>query len=69
MSRTGYTGRQYTRDEIDQANRLLRLELTLGREFWNRTDWKACTAETLRMQWHDYFDRMIGGAEVTTDMT
>ncbi|SFQ86382.1 phage/plasmid replication protein, gene II/X family [Halopseudomonas formosensis] len=67
MSRTGYTGRQYTRDEIDQANRLLRLELTLGREFWNRNDWKACTAETLRMQWHDYFDRMIGGAEVTTD--
>lgn len=67
MGRTGYSGRQYTRDEITAANRLLRLELTLGREFWNRTDWRTCNAESLRMQWHDYFDRMIGGAEVTTD--
>lgn len=67
MSRPGYTGRQYTPDEITQANRLLRLELTLGREFWNRTDWKACSAEMLSHQWHEYFDRMIGGAEVTTD--
>lgn len=67
MSRTGYTGRQYTPDDISRANRLLRLELTLGREYFNRNDWRKCDADCLRVQWHDYFDRMIGGAEVTTD--
>lgn len=67
MSRTGYTGRQYTPDDIAKANRLLRLELTLGREFWNRNDWKTCCSEKLTHQWHEYFDRMVGGAEVKTD--
>lgn len=67
MSRKGYSGREYTKDDIADANHLLRLELTLGREFWARNHWQLATADDLRHQWHDYFDRMIGGAEVTND--
>ena len=67
MSRKTYTGRPYSKNDIEIASRLLRLELTLGREFWNRHDWKATTAEQLNEQWHDYFDRMIGSAEMKND--
>lgn len=67
MSRSSYTGRQYEKHEIELASRLLRLELTLGREFWKRNDWRSFTAESLSGQWSDYFSRMIGGAEMTND--
>ena len=62
-----YSGRGYTPQDIEAANRLLRLELRLGREYWSRHDWKRADAEQLRNEWADYFGRMIGGAEMTTD--
>ncbi len=65
-----YTGRRYTADELSIAEKLLRLELTLGREYFRRAKpWHQLTADDLTAEWRDYFDRMIGGAEVTNDRT
>ncbi len=64
-----FSGRQYTRDEIAMADRLLRLELTLAHEWWRRQReskaWYEVTVEELREQWQRYFERMMGQAEVT----
>lgn len=62
-----YTGHMYTPEEVGAAERLLRLELTLGREWFARNEWKDATAERLKSEWEDYFGRMIGGAELTMD--
>jgi len=67
MRQRGYDGRQYTPQEIAAADRLLRLELRLGREFWARNVWKGFSAEQLRAQWLEYFGRMAGETEVTED--
>jgi II/X family phage/plasmid replication protein len=64
-----YTGRYYQSDEIDLANRLLRLELKLGNQFWKRLEspWYEFTPEQIWAQWENYFGRMIGDAEMTSD--
>lgn len=62
-----YTGRDYSPDDIELAERLLRLELKLGREFFARNDWRDMGRHDLVEQWNDYFSRMIGSAEMTTD--
>ncbi len=64
-----YTGRPYNSHDIQQANRLLRLELKLGREFWRRIDchWSAITPSQLQKEWSNYFDRMIGHADMKTE--
>lgn len=64
-----YTGKTYNQQEIDQANRLLRLELTLGREFFRRLEmnWQDVPPSFLKNQWHDYFSRMTGQATMTND--
>lgn len=67
MRQRGYDGRQYTPQEIAAADRLLRLELRLGREFWSRNRWQDFTAEQLRLQWSEYFRRMAGDTAVTDD--
>lgn len=67
MQQRSYTGRQYSSDEIASANRLLRLELKLGREWFARNAWQRVTRQQLIKEWDDYFSRMIGGAEVATD--
>lgn len=67
MRQRSYDGRQYSEQEIAAADRLLRLELRLGREFWARNDWQTFTAEQLREQWAQYFGRMAGETEVTDD--
>lgn len=67
MKKKGYTGRQYTTEEIDKANRILRLELTIGREYFARHDWKKCTPLKLQYEWQTYFYRMIGSAEMKSD--
>ncbi|MCQ6263081.1 hypothetical protein MLD55_14160 [Alcanivorax sp. MM125-6] len=64
MKQRGHTGRQYTADEITHADRLLRLELTLGREWFRRHDWLHVTPDDLTAEWNSYFDRMIGDAEM-----
>lgn len=67
VKRSDYSGYPYTETEINNADKLLRLELKLGREHWNRNDWKTTTPEQLKQQWDDYFGRMIGNAEMTND--
>lgn len=62
-----YNGRRYTQADISEASRLLRLELKLGREFWQRVEWQTVMAEGLRAQWEDYFRRMIGDVGMKTD--
>lgn len=62
-----YTGRRYNEDELSFAERLLRLELTLGREWFARNPWQEVTAKTLTDEWNEYFGRMIGGAEIVED--
>lgn len=62
-----YTGRTYSKDDIEIANRLLRLELKLGSEFFRRNDWKLMTDNDLKNYWSDYFMRMIGTSEITKD--
>jgi len=62
-----YSGRSYTTDDIGEASRLLRLELKLGREYWQRNDWKKADAKALASEWESYFHRMIGDTEMTHD--
>lgn len=62
-----YSGRMYTDDELKSSECLLRLELTLAREWFSRHPWKLVTAEMLREQWNEYFLKMIGGAEIVND--
>lgn len=64
--RSGYSGYPYDKRDIDSANRLLRLELSLRREFWARNDWRNASPDFLLSQWRTYFDRMIGDADMTT---
>lgn len=64
------TARFYTPQEIHLAKGLLRLELTLGSQFWrllktNRSlHWYNITPEFLTNEWKEYFNRMIGGADM-----
>lgn len=67
MRNPAHQGRAYTPAEVALAGRLLRLELTLGREWFARNDWRRVTAANLRTEWESYFYRMIGSAEVTAD--
>jgi II/X family phage/plasmid replication protein len=63
----GYSGKEYSKTDIEKASRLLRMELTLGREFLKRHDWKTLTPERLTEEWNAYFKRMIGDAEMKSD--
>jgi len=67
MKNPKYQGYPYTADQLGAANRLLRLELKLGREWFSRHEWQAVTPAMLRDEWHDYFGRMIGGAEMKSE--
>ena len=64
-----YTGRTYTAQEHDFADRLLRLELTLGAQ-WIRErcscPWFDLSAADLHTEWENYFGRLLGeGVDVT----
>ncbi len=62
--------RQYTPEEIHAASRLLRLELKLGAQYWRERagkPWYDITPADLETEWKNYFERMIGGAEVKQD--
>jgi II/X family phage/plasmid replication protein len=67
-----YTGRSYTEQEKQQANRLLRLELRLGAQWFREKlgeHWSALKPEDLENEWRSYFNRMIGAAELTDENT
>lgn len=65
--KSDYTGRPYTAFEIANADRLLRLELSLKSKFFKENDWKLLTPDDLAKLWDAYFDRMIGSAEIMRD--
>lgn len=67
MKKPDYTGRQYSPLEIANAMKLLRLELSLKREFFARNDWRTLTPQQLESEWRSYFERMIGGAEMANE--
>lgn len=62
--------RFYTPEEIHLAKGLLRLELTLGSQFWRRLKtnhslhWYDIKPDFLMNEWKTYFNRMIGGADM-----
>ena len=61
----GYSGRQYSELELAEAGRLMRLEVTLGREWFRRVgEWSQITPERLAQEWESYYGRMLGGIEV-----
>lgn len=65
MKRKDYTGRRYSEAELAAADCLLRLELTLGREWFARVEsWQSVTPERLLQEWESYFGRMLGGVAV-----
>lgn len=68
-----YTGRTYTPAEMAQANRLLRMELTIGaqslREERLGKPWHELTNGDLFEAWEEYFGRMVGDVEITNDAT
>lgn len=70
MSKPGYTGRIYTAKEKSLIDRLLRLELKLGSQYLReRIDkpWYEITPNDLKNEWSNYFEKMIGSAEMKTD--
>ena len=69
LKQKDYTGRAYTVHEREMINRLLRLELKLGAQ-WLREragcPWYALDMTRLTNEWREYFERMIGDADMTT---
>lgn len=62
-----YTGKNYSEQEIELADRLLRLELKLASKFFKRNDWKDLKPKDLKNQWDTYFMRMIGSRHIKND--
>jgi II/X family phage/plasmid replication protein len=67
-----YTGYNYTPSQQLASNKLLRLEETLGCKYFDRQSkigikWHQITPQMLKDEWHSYFNRMIGTAEMTID--
>jgi len=64
-------GLEYNDEQIGMASRLLRLELKLGSQFLREDragkHWYELTAEDLRQQWENYFEKMVGDVEITND--
>lgn len=68
LRKTSYDGRRYDREELALANALLRLEHTLGAQWWRERvgkAWYDVTADELRASWQAYFGRMLGDVEVS----
>lgn len=60
----GYSGYPYSYDEITLADRLLRLELTLYKRYWNQvlevSHWSRLTPTLLNDEWTKYFGQLLG---------
>jgi II/X family phage/plasmid replication protein len=66
-----YGGREYQVSDVQLANRLLRLELSLRSQLLREDRlgkaWHELTSGDLYEQWNDYFGRMIGDSEMMKD--
>lgn len=61
---------QYDLEKLALASGLLRLELTLGAQYWRERiacKWHDIKPDDLANEWHSYFSRMIGGAEIMSE--
>jgi II/X family phage/plasmid replication protein len=68
MKKANDTGRNYSADEIEHANKILRLELSLKTHHWTKNaNWRNTTADDLKNAHERFFGSMLGGAEMTTD--
>lgn len=64
----GYTGREYSETELLAAERLVRLELMLRRDWFKRNgNWWELTADDLRKEWAEYFERMTGDKVIKSE--
>ena len=71
MRRPGYAGREYSEEEIRCADRLLRLELKLGSQWFRETaqcKWWQLGAGDLVELWRAFFGRMVGTVELGDGM-
>jgi II/X family phage/plasmid replication protein len=67
MALKGYDGKRYSFDEIEAANKLLRLELTIGAQTMRElSHWSDLTPMDLALEHSRYFDRMIGDTNMTS---
>lgn len=70
MKKPDYTGREYSAIELQQASRLLRMEMKLGAQYFRERlslKWYDLSPDDLRAEWSGYFGRMIGEATMKTD--
>lgn len=70
MNKQNYDGRQYSEEEIKQANKLLRLELTIGSQFIREKinkPWHKISPDELRQHHTEYFKRMLGNIDMKDD--
>lgn len=65
LSCPSYSGRAYSGCDLSFADRLLRLELTLGREWFRRRDaWYTLGSSVFLVEWDSYFSRMLSGVDM-----
>lgn len=64
---------RYTDNQLKAAEKLLRLELTLGSQWFRRNcpggSWEEITSYQLADEWEKYFSRMIGTTEIVDQQT
>ena len=62
--RKEYSGYPYTQDEILSCDRLIRLELTIFKRYWEKVlgvgHWLNLTSSLLDEEWYNYFGQLIG---------
>lgn len=63
-SKKGYTGYPYDQEEIKLASRLIRLELTIFKRYWQKVleinHWSRLTPNVLDDEWHKFFNNLLG---------
>lgn len=66
LNRKDYSGFQYSQKQQILADRILRLELKLGAQWFRERckPWYTFTRSDLIDEWNSYFNRMIGSAEI-----
>ncbi len=67
MRKKGYTGRQYSEIEIENADKLVRLELSLKSQWWRDrvgVPWWKLSKQRFIDEYEEFFGRMIGKGEI-----
>ncbi len=70
LRRKTYTGRDYSESELQAAEKLLRFELSLKRDYWRKqceVEWYQMSPDDLKQEWQNYFGNMLDGQELPED--